>query len=143
MLVSDTALADTGFWIALFDARDAQHKTVGGQEELFELLTLIVPWPTLYETLRTRFVRRSDWVGRLDRILKRPNVEFVDDTHFREEAYALTVEYSTRLRRFISMVDMMCRLLIEDSKIRIDYLLTTNPEDFADLCGKYQITILR
>lgn len=64
--MSETVLVDTGYWIALFDPREAAHGTVAGTEDLIELLTLVMPWPVLYETLRTRFMRRRDWVARLD-----------------------------------------------------------------------------
>lgn len=140
--MSETVLADTGYWIALFDPREADHAKTAGTEELLEMLTLVVPWPLLYETLRTRFVRRRDWVARLDGRLKRPNVEFVDDRDYREEAYSLTVEYSTRLRRPISMVDMLCRLLIADPNVRIEYLLTTNAADYQDVCRTHRVEML-
>jgi len=140
--VSESVLVDTGFWIALFDPREAQHEIAGRNEACLELFTLIIPWPTLYETLRTRFVRRPNWVLRFDQLLKRPNVDFVDDRQYRQEAYSLAIEYAVRLQRAISMVDMLCRLIIEDRKIRIDYLLTTNPKDFADLCRKHNVEIL-
>jgi predicted nucleic acid-binding protein len=140
--VSETVLADTSFWIALFDERESEHKRMGTYEELLELVTLVVPWPIMYETLRTRFVRRPEWVFRLDKHLKKPTVEFIDDKRYREEAYSLTVDYSTRMKWPISMVDMLCRLLIDDPNLRIDYLLTTNPEDFADLCRRNNVTLL-
>ena len=140
--MSKTVLADTGYWIALFDSREAEHETVAGTEDLIETLTLIVPWPILYETLRTRFVRRRDWVARLDERLKRRNVSFVDDRDYCDEAYSLAVEYSTRLGRPISMVDMLCRLLIADPKIRVDYMLTTNAADFHDVCRTHRVEIL-
>ncbi len=138
----ETVLADTGYWIALFDPRETDYATVVGTEDLIELLTLVVPWPLLYETLRTRFVRRRDWVARLDQRLKRPNVAFIDDRDYCEEAYSLAVEYSTRLRRPISMVDMLCRLLIADPNVRIDYLLTINPADFHDVCTSNKVQML-
>ena len=140
--MSETVLADTGYWIALFDPREAEHATTLGTEELLEMLTLVLPWPLLYETLRTRFVRRRHWVARLDERLKRPNVAFVDDREYCEEAYSLTVEYATRLRRPISMVDMLCRLLIADPNVRIDYLLTTNAADFHDVCRAHRVELL-
>lgn len=140
--MSETALADTGYWIALFDPREAAHASVVGTEELIELLTLVVPWPILYETLRTRFVRRRDWVARLDERLKRPNVSFIDDRDYCDEAYSLAVRYSTRLKRPISMVDMLCRLLIADPRIRINYLLTVNQADFHDVCRSHKVKML-
>jgi len=110
--------------------------------DLVELLTLVVPWPILYETLRTRFVRRRDWVARLDQRLKRSNVEFVDDRDYCDEAYALAVEHAMRLARPISMADILCRLLIADPAVRIDYLLTTNPADFHDVCTQHDVEML-
>ena len=140
--MSETVLADTGFWIALFDPREADHSSVVEKAELVELLTLVVPWPLLYETLRTRFVRRRDWVARLDERLKRPSVFFVDDGEFRDKAYELTIDYALRLKRPISMVDMLCRLMIEDPNTRIDYLLTTNLADYHDVCRSRRVEIL-
>ena len=140
--MNETVLVDTGFWIALFDPREKQHAQVGEKEEWLESATLIVPWPILYETLRTRFVKRPGWVLGLSERLKKPNVEFIDDQRYREEAYKLTIEYSTRLERPISMVDMLCRLLIADKNIRVNYLLTTNPGDFIDVCGSNGVELL-
>jgi len=141
--VSETALVDTGFWIALFDPRDEHHDLADSKGDLLDLVTVVVPWPTLYETLRTRFVRRPEWVLRLDQRLKRPTaVEFVDDRDYRDEAYALAVEYSIRQKRPISMVDMLLRLLIDDPGVRVDYLFTTNPRDFRELCVKQNVTLV-
>ena len=140
--MSNTVPVDTGYWIALFDPREAAHQTAVGTEGVIERFTLIVPWPILYETLRTRFVRRRDWVARLDERLKKANVAFIDDRAYCEEAYALAVEYSTRLRRPISMVDMLCRLLIADPNIRVDYLLTINAADFHDICRRHRVEML-
>jgi hypothetical protein len=73
--------------------------------------------------------------------MKKSNVRFIDDQRYREEAYSLAVEYSRR-KRPISMVDMLCRLLIADPEVRINYLLTTNPNDFLDVCAKRQVELL-
>jgi predicted nucleic acid-binding protein len=140
--VNETVLADTGYWIALFDPREERHADVADTADLIESLTLVMPWPILYETLRTRFVRRPDWVARLDERLKKPNVAFIDDEDYCQDAYSLTVEYSTRLKRPISMVDMLCRLLIADPNVRIDYLATINPRDFIDVCISNRVELL-
>ncbi len=140
--MSETVLADTGYWIALLDPREQMHGAVSQTQDLLELLTLVVPWPILYETLRTRYVRRPDWVARLDARLKGTSVLFIDDRDYREEAYALAVEYSVRRKRPISMVDMLCRLLLADPAVRIDYLLTVNPADFHDVCRRHNVRLL-
>ena len=140
--MSEIALVDTGFWLALFDPRDTGHQTASKNEDLLDLLTIVVPWPLLYETMRSRFVRRANWVGRLDQRLKKPNVEFIDDHEYRQEAYSLAVRYATQMKRPISMADMLCRLLIADANVRVDYLLTTNPRDFADVCRSNGVELL-
>jgi hypothetical protein len=140
--VNETVLIDTGFWIALFDERDPMHSAVTEREGFLELATPLVPWPTVYETLRTRFVRRPIWMAGLDQLLRRLPAGFVDDGPYRASAYALAVEFSVHRKRPISMVDVLCRLLIEDPNVRIDYMLTTNPDDFADVCGEHGVELL-
>ena len=140
--MTDATLVDTGFWIALLDPRDERHDFAYDHGDWLDLTTLVMPWPILYETLRTRFVRHPAWVVRLDERLKQPSVVFIDDREYRDDAYSLAVEHSTRLKRPISMVDMLCRLLIADPNVRIDYLLTTNPGDFADLCRMHRVEML-
>ncbi len=135
MLRMNSALVDTSYWIALFDARDKHHAMALARAEYLDW-TSIIPWPIMYETLGTRFIRRPEWVDRLDRQLKSSNIHFVDDSDYRDEVYSLVVDYSTRLRRGISMIDMLCRLLIADPAVRINYLLTTNLKDFAELCTR-------
>jgi predicted nucleic acid-binding protein len=140
--VAERVLVDTGFWIALLDPRDQHHPEAVGKEEWLEEATIIVPWPVVYETVRTRLVRRPLLMSLFDRHLKRPDVFFLDDSEHRDEAYGLSLEYSVHLRRPISMVDMLCRMLIEDVNIRIDAVLTTNPNDFRDVCSSSGVTLL-
>jgi hypothetical protein len=89
-----------------------------------------------------RLVRRPDRLVRFDRLLKSPRVFFVDDADFRADAYDLAVESSTNLGRAISMVDMFCRLLVDDVNTRVNALLTTNSVDFRDVCERNGVTIL-
>ena len=142
MSVNETVLVDTGFWIAIFDRRAEGHAKANDIADLIDSMRLVIPWPIVYETLRTRFVRRPEWVASLHEILKKPSVTFIDDSAYRDEAYELTVDYSTRMGRDISMVDMLCRLLIEDINVRLDYLFTLNPKDFYDVCATNGVEIL-
>jgi predicted nucleic acid-binding protein len=140
--VNEIILVDTGFWIALYDGREEHHEAVNGVAELIDELHLVFPWPTLDEVLRTRFVRRPEWVAALNQRLTGPRVTFIDDAPYCDEAYRLTVEHSTRFRRDISMVDMLCRLLIDDPNVRIDCLFTVNARDFFDVCATNGVEIL-
>jgi predicted nucleic acid-binding protein len=140
--VNDLVLVDTGFWIALYDAREEHHAAAVAMADIVDAVQLVFPWPTLYEVLRTRFVRRPEWVASLHQRLNGPRVNFIDDARYCDDAYRLTVDYSTRLRRDISMVDMLCRLLIEDPNVHIDSLFTVNPKDFRDVCATHGVEIL-
>ncbi len=137
-------IADTGVWYALCDARDpmADRAIADDIADRLEHLRVVVPWPTLYETLRTRFVKKAIALSRFERLLKAPNVEIVDDLAYREDALALAFESSLRGSRPLSMVDCLIRLLIDDVEIRVAYLATFNQRDFVDVCRRRRVEFL-
>jgi predicted nucleic acid-binding protein len=135
-------LVDTGFWIAAFDSRDNHYTQAQKKIELLELFEVVLPWPTLYETLRTRLVRNPIALQRFETFLKNPRVSFLDDTPLRDSALEIAIESSLRSKRPLSMVDCMIRLAIEDENINIDYLATFNIADFIDICARYSVEIL-
>ena len=139
--MSETLLVDTGAWIALFDPTEQHHNVISEYADLIESAHLVVPWPVTYETLRTRFVRRPVWVAALNKRFSKSSVTFIDDTTYYRDAYSLTVESSIQHKRDLSMVDMLCRLIIDDPKIDIKYLLTVNKKDFYDVCGNNGVEI--
>jgi predicted nucleic acid-binding protein len=139
--VSKTLLVDTGAWLALFDPTEEHHEAIAEFAELIESTELVMPWPVIYETLRTRFVRRPAWLAAFDQHLKRTNTTFVDDADYCREAYALTIDGGVHRRRGISMVDMLCRLVIDDPNVSIKYLLTLNKRDFLDVCLRNGVEI--
>ena len=136
------ALADTGLWYAMFDRRDQYHALATEKAEALELFQIVLPWPTLYETLRTKFVRNSLALGQFERFLKKPNVTYLDDSVFREAAFEMALESSLRQGRPLSMIDCLIRLLLEDVNTRVDYLATLNARDFEDVCRKKGIEII-
>lgn len=136
------ALADTGLWYATFDRRDQHHAVAADKAEVLELFQIVLPWPTLYETLRTKFVRNPLALGQFARFLKKPNIIYLDDASFRKAAFELAVESSLRQGRPLSMVDCLIRLLLEDMNTRVDYLATLNARDFEDVCRKKGIEII-
>lgn len=138
----DFALVDTGFWIAAFDSRDDYHAEAQEKIELLDLFQLVLPWPTVYETLRTRLVRNPFALQRFESFLKSPRITFLDDTPYRDHALEVSLESSLRGKRPLSMVDCMIRLAIEDDSTKIDYLATFNRGDFIDICSRYSVEIL-
>jgi predicted nucleic acid-binding protein len=136
-----TAVIDTCFWIALCVSNDQYHQQALAKEELLYSLNLIVPWPCLYETLKTRFVKNPMSVRAFERLLQRPNVELADDVKYRDAAYRETIAWALDGRP-ISLVDVVIRFILNDVNIRKDCLLTFNLPDFVDVCRKRQIEIL-
>lgn len=50
-------LVDTGFFFALHTKSDPYHADADSKKNLFGTSQIILPWPVLYETLNTKFVR--------------------------------------------------------------------------------------
>src|SRR5271170_2714845 len=126
----------------MFDRRDPYHDEATAKVELLDVLQLVLPWPTIYETLRTKFVRNSMALGQFERFLKKPNVTYLDDSPFRDAAFEMALESSLRQGRPLSMVDCLIRLLLEDMNTRVEYLLTLNGRDFEDVCRRKGVEII-
>jgi len=135
-------LADTGIWYAMFDSRDQHANDIEEKAEILEVCQLVLPWPTLYETLRTRFVRNKYALQRFEDYLKRPHLEFLDDAPYREAALELAFSSSLRNSRPLSMVDCLIRLVLDDINVKLHCLATFNEADFIDLCQKRQIVLI-
>ncbi|MDY6857363.1 MAG: type II toxin-antitoxin system VapC family toxin [Thermodesulfobacteriota bacterium] len=135
-------LVDTGIWIAMFDPRDQHRARVDEIAEYLDLCHLILPWPTLYETLRTRLTRNRNALQSFEAYLKRPRISFLDDEPYRETAIDLCFSSGLQANRPLSMVDCLLRLVLDDTNIKINYLATFNYSDFIDICQKRQIEIM-
>jgi predicted nucleic acid-binding protein len=138
-----SVLVATGVWYALCDPRD---RTVSQEvvDELYARLnvhSILIPWPVLYETLRTGFVRNRLAMERFERELKSPRVTLLDDAPYRADALAHSIEWSLRRGRPLSMVDCVLRLLLDDVQAKIRYLVTFNQGDFVDVCAARRIEL--
>jgi predicted nucleic acid-binding protein len=134
-------LLDTGFWYAFYDARDTYHKEATDLVEYIMFHRLIIPWPCLYENLNTRFVRRVEWLKSFRGLIRRPNVEILNDEPYREHALASVLEAEARWLNH-SLVDEVIREILRDESIRLEAVVTFNRSDFADLCEKRRIEIV-
>lgn len=137
-------IVDTGVWYALFDTRDPFHSQLESKIDWLEdsTSTIITPWPILYETLKTRFVKNKIAVSTLELKLKSPRIVFIDDTKWREDAIELAIHSTLRSNRSLSMVDCLIRLMLEDVNLRVDALMTFNERDFIDVCAPRNIELL-
>jgi predicted nucleic acid-binding protein len=143
MRPNGTVLIDTGFWLALYDGRDPYHRAASGKSEVIDKAHLAVPWPTLYETVNTRFCKNSSGMAQFDLLLRESRTTLIDDTPYREDALRATVVRETRRPpRLISLVDMIMRFILDDVNVRIDALLTFDESGFYDVCRRRRIEIL-
>ncbi len=136
--VPKTVVVDTGFWLALFDKRDQHHPQALDNEDRLRSLRVVLPWPCLYETLKTRFVRNPMWVRQFESFIKRADI--LDDAKYRQAAYDQILREVER--RPISLVDRVIRSILEDVSVRTDLLMTFNRRDFFDVCLANQIELL-
>jgi predicted nucleic acid-binding protein len=129
-------IGDTSFWIAVFDPRVEDHQRAAELLETVRSHVILMPWPILYEVLRTRTVKMPSMVRAFDRIVRLPKVFRLDDTPYRVESLESTLDLAQTSRRSISLVDMVVRAVLADPQYRISCLLTFNQPDFHDVCRR-------
>ena len=130
----DSILVDSGFFFALFDTRDSYHDAAVEKQEYLEMFSLVVPWPIVYETFNTRFSRRPNAIIHFERILTRPHTELLDDTDYKQEAFANAYRSAVSGITAVSLVDAVLLEILNDINVRIHGMLTFNHRDFAGIC---------
>jgi len=135
-------IVDTGFWYAFYDARDQYHKEANELAEYLELGNIIIPFPTLYESINTRFTKRLDWMKEFEKVIGRRNVTLIDDNDYKNDALRLSFEGTISYYRPISLVDNIIRLMLDDPNLDINYLMSFNVGDFSDVCFRRRIEII-
>lgn len=140
--MANRILVDTGFWYAVFDKRDC-HKADAEcliakyfDKSAYEI---VVPFPTMYELLRTRFVKNKEALEEIRQMFQSGRITRLDDDAYRLEALELTLLKS---KRNISLVDNIIRLMLDDKSVGAKGLITFNVGDFQDVCHKNSIDIL-
>ena len=135
-------LTDTGFWIGLLDSKDQYHESSNELVDLLSGSNIILPWPCLYETFRTKYSKRKEVANLLEVFIKKNNIIQLCDKEYREVAYANTIESMRYGSNVYSLVDNIIREMILDINLKIDLLVTFNERDFADVCARRKIGIL-
>lgn len=137
--IGQQILIDTGYLFALFEEKDEHHREALEYAEYLSDYQVIIPWPILYETVNTRFIRRPAIIRRMEGLLKRPNVTLLDDATYKQEALDLSL---SNVGRAFSIVDNVLRLVLDDRALRVNYLFSFNPGDFADICARRSVEIV-
>ena len=135
-----TVVVDTCFWIALYDPRDENHNKAKSKSGILDTATLIIPWPSLYETFNTRFAKNTVAAKQFESLLSQVGVVRIPDEPYREAALKQTMASVTV--RSMALVDTVIRLMLDDDNVRTDGILTFNLRDFSDICRKRQIEML-
>lgn len=136
------ALVDTGFWYAVFDERDQHYRDAQAKVGLLMKFQYVLPWPVLYETLGTRFIRRPLYIKKFEEFLKRPNAVLLDDAKYKSQALECTLLSAGGRERAFSLVDNVLRLIIEDRNVKLHCLFSFNHSDFVDVCVRRQIELM-
>lgn len=138
----DTLLVDSGFFFALFNPRDQHHDAARDKQEWLEMLSVVMPWPILYETINTRFMRRPETIARFESVIRAPETKFLDDSPYRLEAYENTLTQAKSQDKAMSLVDSVLRAILDDTNVRIGAMLTFNLRDFEHLCRVQGVELL-
>jgi len=78
-------IVDSCVWFALLDESDDKHCYADKIKKVLDLHELIVPFPTLYETINTRLARNEyhQMEGLFGQLYKEGHVTLVPDTEYR------------------------------------------------------------
>lgn len=134
-------LIDTGFWFALYKPKDQHHREAIEKSEILNTCNLIIPWPCLYETFNTQFAKNKAAVLNFEQLLKQPHVVRLPDEPYREQALESAISLANGTR-YLSLVDVVIRLILDDVNVRKHGLLTFNQGDFADICRQHGLEML-
>jgi predicted nucleic acid-binding protein len=144
----NTICIDSGFLLGLYDERDPYHSK---SKEIFVNYfntvqnQLFIPWPILYETISTCLAKNRKRMGVFYRDWKilhsQGRLKFFDDKPFRERAITEAFEETLRDPRHyrgLSLTDRVIRNILSEPDLKIDYFITFNHGDFADVCKKFR-----
>lgn len=129
-------LIDTGFWYAFYDESDELHGKAVEMMPYIEKHRILIPYPSLYETINTRFSKRKEWMSSFKSLMSSSACELIHDDDYKRVTLKMTLDSSIVKSRPISLVDMVIRQMLDDVNLKSDAIVTFNPEDFSDVCRK-------
>ena len=135
-------ITDTCYWLGLVDSKDEHHEKSVLISELIKDANIVFPFPCFYEIIRTKFLKNKMKLTALENLLKNSKIQYIDDTKYKD--IALNKVYELNKKSFIShsLTDAVIREMLSDVDLRLNYLVTYNVKDFADICAKRNIEIL-
>jgi predicted nucleic acid-binding protein len=135
-------LIDTGFWYAFYDESDPYHRKAVEIMLFVNKHTILIPFPSLYETINTRFAKRKKWMDSFRSLINSPSCVLIPDDEYKRDTLVMTLNSSLEKNRPISLVDMVIRQMLDDVNLKSDAIITFNPEDFYDICLSRNIILI-
>lgn len=135
-------LIDSGYWFGLLDKRDSYHELSKAIADLIKNYKIIVPYPSMYEVLNSKFIKDKQKLIQFEEIMKSNKVEFIYDESYRDEALDNTLSIHRKTVPQISLVDSIIREILKDINVKIDFLVTFNQKDFKDVCDIRNIELI-
>lgn len=130
---------DSCYWFALYNEKDQYHHLANLMADNFNSssIKILIPFPSMYETLNTAFVDNKTQLQRLSELLaNHEKVEFVFDDEYKDSAYRNTISQEKSSK--VSLVDSIILEMLEDKNLAIDGVVTFNSRDFAEPCRVLQ-----
>lgn len=124
-------IVDTGIWYALLDKADSRAIYADTIKEIFDKHQLIVPFPSLYETINTKLIKNkyNQAVGLFYYLNNSQKVILIPDDDYRDKALE-TVNSNLNKKKQYSLVDTIIRLMMEDNSLGDIAVMTFNVGDF-------------
>lgn len=120
-----TLIIDSCFWIALFNPeKEAQHQDIVKLVvDAIDNHKILIPYPTLYEFLNSKFSRK-DKVAQFYNQLSKPNFIKIDDSKYKKKALSNFFIKSTTIKEDVSFVDEVIKEMIDDNDLKTDFIIT-------------------
>jgi hypothetical protein len=134
-------LTDACFRIAICDEEDSYHPNVKAILSEIKSQRLLLPWPILYEILRTKFVKNPKLVNNFREFIYDIQIEYIEDLPYKDLALKKLLSYKRHLDKK-SLVDLVLREMLIDKRLRKNNFVTFDISDFRDVCFDMQIEIL-
>jgi hypothetical protein len=144
---------DSGFLFALYSPRDQRDYREKAREYFGSFKNrankFVLPWPVMFEAINTAVCTYQPGLELFARNLRdfraSDQLVTIDDAPYRERALQECLTQGNRpdrRGRGISLVDYVLRLILADTKLRFDGLITLDVGHFRDVCLSRQITLL-
>lgn len=135
-------ILDSCYWFALYNEKDQYHREAATISKHLDYHTLLIPWPSLYETVNTKFVKNK-WSDYFKIFIEEKNtvIKLLHDDEYKSSAIN-SVFNQTKSSTKYSLVDLVIREMLLDVKLNIHAIVTFNSPDFEDICWEKNIEMI-